>query len=331
MNGGYYQWHDERELARESARKRLKVTLCAIIIFVLASHLAAIAASLQIRFLFYSLDIGYGDSYAVYRILDIFIYTCRLIFPAAVFILVRGIPLRSCFDFSGVSTLRERVTPFTVLRYFFIAFAISCGFSYIISIFTSASGLDSSVFDMPVASTPIEFLIDIIAIAVLPALFEEFVYRGILLASLLPFGKSFAIVASAVIFASVHGSIEQIIFAFVYGLIFAFIAVKTGSLLTGIVMHFLNNAFSCAVDYCLVNYPGVATELVIGAVSTVMVLAGLIGAVYLMGKGRFELSEEGEGQPLSTSETFRELRSPLMICFYLLVLAETLITYIQGG
>ncbi len=337
MNGGYYQWYDEMEmerervLAREGKRKQLKVTLCAIVIFVLATYLAAIASSFQVRFIYYSLDIRYGDSYVLDRIFDIFTYTCQLIFPAVVYLLVRRIPLRGCFYFSGASHNCERVTPFTVLRYFFIAFAISCSFSYIISIFTSLSGLDSSVFDMPTAMTPIEFVFDILTVAILPALFEEFVFRGVLLASLLPFGRSFAIVASAIIFASVHGSIEQIGFAFVYGVIFAFVAVKTGSLLTGIVMHFLNNAFSCIVDYCLVNYPGIATDLVIGAVSTVMILLGFIGAAYLIGKGRFELSEESDGQLLSVSETFRELCSPLMICFYLLVLAETVISYIPGG
>ena len=84
MNGGYYQWYDERELARRSTKKRLKIALCAIIIFVLASYLAGMLSSFQTVFVYHCLDVDYGDFYVLDRICDIFVYSCQLLFPAVI-------------------------------------------------------------------------------------------------------------------------------------------------------------------------------------------------------------------------------------------------------
>ncbi len=84
-----------------------------------------------------------------------------------------------------------------------------------------------------------------IAVAVIPALIEEFAVRGILMSHLRRYGNAFAIITSAFIFGIFHGNAAQIPFAFVCGLFFAYAVIATESLWTGIIIHAMNNSLSC--------------------------------------------------------------------------------------
>lgn len=95
------------------------------------------------------------------------------------------------------------------------------------------------------------FLLSFIAIAITPALTEEFATRGMVMGSSKEFGESFALIASATFFALMHGNLVQIPFAFIMGIIIGFAVIKTGSLLTGIIIHFINNAVSVSMNYIL--------------------------------------------------------------------------------
>ena len=91
-------------------------------------------------------------------------------------------------------------------------------------------------------------LLSLIAVAVTPALVEEFAMRGMVMGSLKTFGKGFAIMVSAAIFALMHGNLVQIPFAFTVGLALGFAVVKSGSIWTAVVIHFLNNGLSFLLD-----------------------------------------------------------------------------------
>ncbi len=83
--------------------------------------------------------------------------------------------------------------------------------------------------------------------ALIPALLEEFAFRGVVLQSLRRYGDWFAIVSSAVLFGLVHGKMTQIPFAVIAGVAMGYCAVVTGSLRPGIAVHFMNNFVSVIV------------------------------------------------------------------------------------
>lgn len=89
--------------------------------------------------------------------------------------------------------------------------------------------------------------------AVLPALVEELVFRGWILGALQPFGERRALLLSALIFGLIHGNLTQVPFAFILGLLFGYIFLRTGRLWPGIVLHFLNNAMSVVLEYASLN------------------------------------------------------------------------------
>lgn len=91
---------------------------------------------------------------------------------------------------------------------------------------------------------------ELLTVAVMPALFEEFYNRGLLL-SVFDNEKSHRkmIIILAVFFALFHQNIVQTGYTLVGGLIFAFMVVKTRSIWPGVIVHFINNGLSVIIDY----------------------------------------------------------------------------------
>ena len=81
-------------------------------------------------------------------------------------------------------------------------------------------------------------------VAILPAIFEElFVRKGIIGVTKRK-GAIFAVVVSSLIFATIHMNVSQFIFAFLVGILFGIIRVKTNKLYPTMVLHFINNGFA---------------------------------------------------------------------------------------
>lgn len=84
----------------------------------------------------------------------------------------------------------------------------------------------------------------IIAIVIMAPIVEELLFRGAIEGHLLRKWKhpAGAIVFSSLVFGLVHGNWVQAPFAFVIGLALGWMYYRTGSLLPGILMHFVNNS-----------------------------------------------------------------------------------------
>ena len=101
-------------------------------------------------------------------------------------------------------------------------------------------------------------------IAVLPAVFEELTFRGVILSGFRHTGRKWrAIVLSSLFFALAHGLLQQEVNAFVLGLVLGYIAVQTGSIWPCIVFHFVSNAtqylLSCE-KYFMAKHVGAITS-----------------------------------------------------------------------
>ena len=123
------------------------------------------------------------------------------------------------------------------------------------------------------------FALSFLAIAVTPALVEEFATRGMVMGAAREHGEVFGLVTSAIFFSLMHGNLVQIPFAFVMGLVIGFAVIKTGSLITGIVIHFANNAIAVSMTYILELTESVILESVISmvylALCTLLFLVGI--------------------------------------------------------
>lgn len=90
----------------------------------------------------------------------------------------------------------------------------------------------------------------LVVIAILPAIGEELVFRGALQNILIrKFGSTQGIVLTALIFTLIHRQFYNILPMFVLALLLGYVYYLTGSLLTTIAMHLLNNALSLFLVY----------------------------------------------------------------------------------
>ena len=87
----------------------------------------------------------------------------------------------------------------------------------------------------------------IISITIMAPLVEELLFRGAIQGYMLRKGMKplHAILIASAIFGIVHMNPIQIPFAFAIGLIFGWLYYRTGSLVPGIVGHFINNSIAC--------------------------------------------------------------------------------------
>ena len=85
-----------------------------------------------------------------------------------------------------------------------------------------------------------------VCVAIVPALVEEFMFRGVILNFLRKHGDGFALITSSFLFGLVHGNFVQIPFAFIVGLTCGFIVIKTGSILPSVFLkqrHICNHRY----------------------------------------------------------------------------------------
>ena len=87
-----------------------------------------------------------------------------------------------------------------------------------------------------------------LVVAVLPAILEEIVFRGILLRGL----KGYPVWAAALLcgglFSLFHQNPAQTLYQFFCGVAFALVAIRSGSILPTVVAHFCNNAFILCIE-----------------------------------------------------------------------------------
>lgn len=122
-------------------------------------------------------------------------------------------------------------------------------------------------------------VLNLVVLAVLPAILEELLFRGLILHTLRPYGERLAVVLTAILFGFIHGGITQSVFAFLVGLVLGWLTVTTRNIWPAIVLHFINNALSV-----LLQYAGLGLDDTHSAILNVLVMYGLaaVGVMVLV-------------------------------------------------
>ena len=173
-----------------------------------------------------------------------------------------------------------------------------------------------------VPTNGVAYLLMLINICVLPALLEEFVFRGVILQSLKNFGEGFALIASSIIFAVAHRNLLQGVGAFFVGLILAFINLRTHSLKCAILIHLFNNGFAVLLDAYTKNLSKQDANLVTLVFYFILLSAGILACCILMKKSKNFFILSNTQSLLATGEKLRiTFLTPTFILACLLAVA----------
>ncbi|MEA3478294.1 MAG: CPBP family intramembrane glutamic endopeptidase [Bacteroidota bacterium] len=120
------------------------------------------------------------------------------------------------------------------------------------------------------------FLVNLLMIAILPAIGEELLFRGVVLRFLKDWtGKvHLAVILSAFIFASLHFQFYGFLPRLLLGILLGYMFVWSGSLWVPIIVHFINNAMAVLIIF-IANRVGRTAELEeIGSTSNIYYIIG---------------------------------------------------------
>ena len=107
-------------------------------------------------------------------------------------------------------------------------------------------------------------------------LIEEFIFRGAVLKTLEPFGKWFALLASSLAFALMHGNFAQIPFAMAAGLILGYIAMEY-SIWYSLLLHISNNLILGDVLPRIAGImPGNSGNILYNVITNLLVILGIV-------------------------------------------------------
>ena len=88
----------------------------------------------------------------------------------------------------------------------------------------------------------------IISLVIIPAVCEEFLFRGVLLAEYNGLGEANAVVMSSICFAMLHFSVQNFPAYLFAGLLIGILTAVSRSLIPGIVLHLVSNALNLFVS-----------------------------------------------------------------------------------
>lgn len=191
----------------------------------------------------------------------------------------------------GVAKISPLTTFFTVLFAFCIIPLVS--FINMISSLFVENGV-SETLTRTVESNSL--IVNLLVIALLPAVVEEIIFRGLIFNGYKKRNPFKAALLSAFLFGLIHMNINQFSYAFVIGILFALLTYVTGSVIPSIIAHFIVNGTSVVLSHLLVKLQKTdvavnqATEMIVDEnairvalflMMAVMALAGLALAVLL--------------------------------------------------
>ena len=112
-------------------------------------------------------------------------------------------------------------------------------------------------------------------------IFEELLFRGLVMRSMEPYGKRISILLSALLFGFYHGNPIQAPFAFLVGLVLGYVAMEY-NIIWAMVLHMFNNLiFADAIPRLLQNLPIIAQNWILYSLLAVF---AIVAAVILIVK-----------------------------------------------
>lgn len=150
------------------------------------------------------------------------------------------------FKFNKISPLAVLICILMGICCFILNLAVSAFFNGLIQLLgyeggVGVSGGGTTVID---PNSVWALIINLVLVALLPAICEETAHRGMLLQGMKKVGTVRAIVYSSLLFGLLHLNINQTFYAIILGLIMAATVVMSGSIIPAMLIHFLNNGLS---------------------------------------------------------------------------------------
>ena len=188
------------------------------------------------------------------------------------------------------------------------------------AVFTMITNLDIPQADFTFDFGSLSGWLFLFYVCLIGPIFEEVLFRGVILRTLNRYNRYFAIIASALIFGLFHLYLEQGAHAFILGLVLAYVSLKTDSLMTCILLHIFHNTIT--------TFSSFSTPLTM--FDLVFRLACMIVAIIWLSNHMKDLKKEYQGDPISYPFFSRLFLRFSFISWFILFIFETIASFFVG-
>ncbi len=147
-------------------------------------------------------------------------------------------------------------------------------------------------------------LMSFVVMVVLAPIFEELMFRKLIMDRLLPYSETLAVVTSGIFFGLVHGNFYQFFYAAFLGMFFGWIYLKTGKLRHTILLHAIINFTGSTIATFMAEVTAEDAMLessinpwvtISGVYSTALFLLAACGLIFIIRKRKnFRLAKIGD-------------------------------------
>lgn len=169
-----------------------------------------------------------------------------------------------------------------ILYYTVISIGISIIFGILtnlINLFLMQFGLQMTTPDFSVKNDVFYNMILILSTCIIAPIFEELFFRGLILQALKRYGNVFAILTTSILFALLHGNLMQAIPVFALSLVISYAVLRSNNILTGILIHFINNSLSTFESFF-------SNNIAISSIFLLLYIYFIIFTIYVITKKR---------------------------------------------
>lgn len=169
---------------------------------------------------------------------------------------------------------------------------------------------------------------NLIIITTIAPIFEELIFRKLLIDRTIKYGGTISVLLSGLLFAFFHGNLNQFFYAFLLGGFFAIIYIKTGQIKYTIGLHMIINFIGSVVSLFvsqplmdLANGSVISPTSTFGVILYILITLGLtvMGLIYSIKYFDKSLFDGSEKEIILKNPVSTILLNPGIICFILLM------------
>ena len=179
---------------------------------------------------------------------------------------------------------KTQISKFYTFRWIIIILGITYATAIVFNLLFTALeslGIHTNDLSSPLPTTNIERIVFGITVVILAPIFEEILFRGILLTKLSRYGGWFAAITTGVLFGLFHQNTQQLFFATAFGILAGFITLRAKSIYPSLIAHICLNGYSFLTTL-LLSFADNGAEYVAGATDSLEGSAALIGAIGIL-------------------------------------------------
>lgn len=178
---------------------------------------------------------------------------------------------------------KPKASWFFVLKWSVMALGLTYAVSMLSSLFFYAVrllGVNVNDLAQPIPDSPWMLFLEFFTVVIAAPIFEELIFRGVLLTHHMKYGCWHSIIVTAVLFGLFHQNHRQMFYAMALGVLFGYIDVKSGSIIPSVIAHVTINLYSFLISFSLyfTNYNETLSDPMLGVAGPplVMMLVGLL-------------------------------------------------------